>query len=95
MLDYKAESAGGEVVRIAPHHTSTDCSVCGHRQKMPLHKRRFDCGGYGVSLDRDVNASPNILKRGCLLAGWKMGQESALPGASEDVRHHAGPVAGP
>ncbi len=89
MLTYKAESAGGEVVRVAPHHTSADCSVCGHRQKMPLHKRQFDCGGCGVSLDRDVNASRNILKRGCLLAGWEMGQESALPGASENVRKDA------
>ncbi len=86
MLAYKAESAGGEVVRVAPHNTSTDCSVCGHRQKMPLHKRRFDCGGCGVSLDRDVNASRNILKQGYLLAGWEMGQESALPGAPENVR---------
>ena len=28
LLTYKAESAGEEVIRVVPHHTSTDCSVC-------------------------------------------------------------------
>ena len=35
-LTCKAESAGGEVVRVRPQHTSTDCHACGHRQSMPL-----------------------------------------------------------
>ena len=87
MLTYKAESAGGEVVRVNPHHTSTDCSVCGHRQKMPLNKRVFDCEGCGVSIDRDVNASRNILQRGIAQAGWAM-EPLAPPGASESVRNH-------
>ncbi|MYD76253.1 MAG: IS200/IS605 family element transposase accessory protein TnpB [Gammaproteobacteria bacterium] len=85
MLTYKAESAGGEVVRVDPKHTSTDCSVCGHRQKMPLEKRVFECGGCGVVMDRDANASRNILQRGLALAGWDM-RPLASPGASENVR---------
>ncbi len=65
-----------------------------HVYKMSLSKRQFDCGGCGVSLDRDVTASRNILRQACLLAGWEMGQESALPGASENVRHHVVALAG-
>ena len=91
MLTCKAESAGGEVVRVDPKHTGTDCSVCRHRQKMPLEKRMFECGGCGVVTDRDANASRNILRRGLALAGWDM-KPSASPGASGNVRrtHVAG-----
>ena len=91
MLADKAESAGREVVRIDPKHTGTDCSVCSHRQKMPLEKRVFECGGCGVVTDRDVNASRNILQRGLALAGWDM-KQVASPGASGNVRrtHVAG-----
>ena len=62
-LTYKAESAGGEVVRVSAKHTSTDCHACGHRQPMPLGAREFACGGCGVVTDRDVNAARNILRR--------------------------------
>ena len=83
-LTYKAESAGGGVVRVAPQHTTTDCHACGHRQPMPLSVREFACGGCGLVTDRDVNAARNILQRGAALAGWEIGSPSR-PGASEDV----------
>ncbi len=90
-LTFKAESAGGEVVRVRPQHTSTDCHACGHRQKMPLDVREFACGGCGLVTDRDVNAARNILRRGIALAGWEIGP-SGCPGASGDVlaSHAAG-----
>ncbi len=83
-LSYKAESAGGEVVRVDPRHTSTDCHACGHRQAMPLRVREFACEGCGLVTDRDVNAARNILQRGVALAGWEIGP-SGRPGASEDI----------
>ena len=83
-LSYKAESAGGGMVRVAPQHTSTDCHACGHRQAMPLHVREFVCGGCGLVTDRDVNAARNILQRGAALAGWEIGP-MGRPGASGDV----------
>ena len=83
-LAYKAESAGGQVVRVAPRHTSTDCHACGHRQSMPLRVREFRCGGCGLATDRDLNAARNILRRGISLAGGEIGS-SSRPGASEDV----------
>ena len=36
------------------------CSQCGHKQKMPLKKRIFDCERCGLSIDRDLNASINL-----------------------------------
>ncbi|MYA88679.1 MAG: IS200/IS605 family element transposase accessory protein TnpB [Boseongicola sp. SB0662_bin_57] len=83
-LTYKAESAGGEVVRVRPQHTSTDCHACGHRQPMPLDVREFACGGCDLVTDRDVNAARNVLRRGVALAGWEVGP-SGRPGASESV----------
>ncbi len=81
-LVYKAESAGGSVVRVDPKHTSTDCHACGHRQDMPLSAREFACGGCGLVTDRDVNAARNILQRGIALAGWDIGS-LGRPGASD------------
>ncbi len=83
-LSYKAASAGGEVLRVAPQHSSTDCHACGHRQAMPLSAREFVCIGCGLVTDRDVNAARNILQRGISLAGWEIDSPSR-PGASEDV----------
>ena len=64
ILEYKAWKAGVPYVRVNPRHTSTDCSVCGHRQAMLLHQRVFSCGRCGLELDRDVNAARNIGARG-------------------------------
>ena len=36
ILEYQAEKAGVPFVKVPPSNTSTDCSVCGHRQPMPL-----------------------------------------------------------
>ena len=83
MLTYKAESAGGEVIRVPPRHTSMDCSACGNRQPMPPGVRTFCCKGCGLVLDRDVNAARNILRRGIALAGWEI-EPKACPGASEN-----------
>ena len=88
-LTYKAESAGGGLVRIDPKRTSMTCHACGHVQSMPLCVREYRCGDCGLVTDRDVNAAKNILSRGIAAAGWDI--ESPLetaairPGAPEDV----------
>ncbi len=63
-LSAKAEEAGRQFVKIRPAYTSQDCSRCGHRQKMPLAERVYHCPCCLLSLDRDVNASLNILRLG-------------------------------
>ncbi len=59
-LSNKAEEAGRQFVKVNPAYTSQTCSTCGHRQKMPLSERVFDCPCCHVQLDRDLNAALNI-----------------------------------
>lgn len=63
MLGYKAESAGGSVTTVAPHHTSRECSGCGRHRDMPLGIRVYRCTACGLVMDRDVNAARNVLQR--------------------------------
>ena len=60
ILQSKAENAGRRFEKVPAAYTSQNCNVCGHRQKMPLKLRIFDCGNCGRSLDRDENAALNI-----------------------------------
>ncbi len=62
-LSYKAESAGMKVIEVDPRNTSKECSNCGNIQEMPLSKRIYACNKCGISIDRDINASINILNR--------------------------------
>ena len=63
LLSYKAESAGLSVVKVDARNTSKKCSNCGNIQEMPLSERTYACQRCGMSKDRDINASINILKR--------------------------------
>ncbi|HEY6284753.1 MAG TPA: transposase [Ktedonobacteraceae bacterium] len=58
----KAEEAGRTVVRVNPAYTSQTCSACRHRQEMPLSVRVYECPYCGLAIDRDHNASKNILE---------------------------------
>lgn len=64
LLSYKAACASRGFVAVNPAYTSQDCSSCGHRQKMPLSERVFNCPCCGTVLDRDHNAALNILRLG-------------------------------
>ena len=66
MLGYKAESAGGRLVKVRPHHTSQTCHACGWRPRESIGPgvRVYRCGGCGQQSDRDVNAAKNVLLRG-------------------------------
>ncbi|HLI09707.1 MAG TPA: transposase [Ktedonobacteraceae bacterium] len=56
----KAEEAGRTAIKVNPAYTSQTCSVCGHRQKMPLSERIFKCPCCHAQLARDLNAAYNI-----------------------------------
>lgn len=66
LLVYKAENAGGWVKQINPKNTTQKCSFCGHipEVKLTLEDRIYDCIKCGYSMDRDLNASLNILRAG-------------------------------
>ena len=63
-LSYKAVNAGKKVINVDPAYTSQTCSGCGHKKKMPVKERTYTCGKCGLTLDRDLNASFNILSVG-------------------------------
>ena len=63
-LSYKAESAGCEIVKINPRNTTKMCSRCSSIKKMELWDRTYKCEYCGLEIDRDYNASINILKLG-------------------------------
>ncbi|MGC8533889.1 MAG: RNA-guided endonuclease InsQ/TnpB family protein, partial [Candidatus Parvarchaeum sp.] len=62
-LSYKAESAGRILVKADPRDTTQTCSVCGKKntEHLDLSQRTFKCPYCGTELDRDYNASRNIL----------------------------------
>src|SRR6266704_3706815 len=63
-LDAKAEEAGRQFAKVNPAYTSQTCSRCGHRQKISLDVRVFNCPCCSSHLDRDLNAALNILALG-------------------------------
>jgi putative transposase len=72
----KAAEAGRQVVLVDPAHTSKTCSSCGALfSDLSLADRWVDCS-CGLSMDRDVNAARNILKR----AGHALWSESTANG---------------
>uniref|UniRef100_A0A6H2A252 Putative transposase n=1 Tax=viral metagenome TaxID=1070528 RepID=A0A6H2A252_9ZZZZ len=60
---YKAEEAGRQVVFVNPRNTSKMCSRCGQLVEKTLSDRIHHCS-CGLVLDRDHNASLNILRLG-------------------------------
>lgn len=67
MLTYKARWYGKTVTRIDRFYPSSQvCSVCGHKNPLvkDLSIREWICPVCGISHDRDINASTNILNEG-------------------------------
>lgn len=62
-LEYKAEEAGVQFEKVAPHYTSINCSHCGNPVPKTLKDRIHFCITCGTTLDRDHNAALNILKK--------------------------------
>jgi putative transposase len=63
-LSCKAEEAGRTVIKVAPHGTSQICSGCGEKVPKTLSVRTHRCPYCSLTMDRDLNASINILQAG-------------------------------
>lgn len=63
MLEYKAESAGVQVVKVEPRYTTQKCSQCGKIGKKLLSQRTHACT-CGLTIHRDGNSAFNILRLG-------------------------------
>ena len=88
-LDYKAASAGGQLVRVDPKYTTQRCSNCGGLPitKLTLKDRWYHCTHCGYGDDRDVNASKNVLLKGLALfdAGGAIPAVSATEKQNQDI----------
>ena len=61
-LKYKCNQYDIELRRVSRFYPSSQlCSQCQCQQKMPLYKRMYNCKQCGMKLDRDLNASINLV----------------------------------
>lgn len=63
MLEYKAKM----VVEVEPAYTSIVCSRCDNPVPKALAVRTHKCNKCGLEIDRDYNASLNILRQGLMM----------------------------
>ncbi|ELZ68604.1 transposase, IS605 OrfB family protein [Haloferax prahovense DSM 18310] len=63
-LEHHGEKNGCHVVQVDPRGTTTECAGCGVETRKPLWVRKHSCPSCGFELDRDWNASLNVLSRG-------------------------------
>ena len=67
MLSYKAESAGMMVYHVDLTNTTQECSSCHNikqgEERPTLNDSIYPCNACGLTIDRDENASINILNR--------------------------------
>ena len=86
-LTLKAEEAARCVVKVPPAYTTQACSQCGQRQNIPLSVRVYECPQCGLGIDRDHNASLNILAQA---VGRHGGVIPEAPGAAAVGSRHKG-----
>ncbi len=59
------EETGKKLIKVNPKNTSKTCSKCKKVKKsLTLSDRIFECENCGLKINRDYNASLNILERG-------------------------------
>ena len=64
ILEHHGEKNGCHVVGVDPRGTTKECASCGAETSKPLWVREHSCPACGFELDRDWNASLNVLSRG-------------------------------
>jgi putative transposase len=65
LIAWKAAGAARRYIAVTPAHTSQDCSGCGSRKvDLTLADRVYWCVCCGLVIDRDLNASRNLLAVG-------------------------------
>lgn len=66
MIKYKCELYGKKFIEVPQYYPSSQiCHVCDYRNKdLTTEEREWQCPNCGTILDRDLNASINILNYG-------------------------------
>ena len=78
MLSYKAAEAGKTTVAVNPYNTTQQCSRCLGLVPKSLGDRIHNCPHCDLSIDRDLNASLNILRLGLESVGAEKFHKSSL-----------------
>jgi putative transposase len=91
MLTYKAENAGSKVIFVDPTNTTKECHVCHNIQHLTLADRIYNCPKCGLSENRDLNASKNILARGTVgYTGTNASGDGIVPSKNEEIHIFCG-----
>lgn len=78
-LEYKTAWYGSKLCLVDRWFPSSQlCSSCGTKQSMPLSQRQYDCPSCNLSLDRDLNASINLLNYARIAQSCKPSDGSPL-----------------
>jgi putative transposase len=69
ILDHHGRKHGCHVLEVEPAETTRECASCGVTVEKPLWVREHSCPSCGFEVDRDYNASLNVLSRGLAKLG--------------------------
>lgn len=83
MTQYKAVRRNVLVAFVRPHHSSQECSFCGHTHPENRHGAVFVCQRCGHQQHADLNAATNIAARGVTLL--RSGELEKKPKATKRV----------
>ena len=66
MIKYKCELYGKTFIEVPRYYPSSQiCHICGYKNTdLTIKERNWQCPNCGAILDRDLNASINILNYG-------------------------------
>ena len=85
-LEYKTAWYGSSLLLVDRWFPSSQlCSGCGSKQSMPLNQRQYDCGKCNLSIDRDLNASINLLRYTRIAPPCKPGDGSVSQDTSQEL----------
>ena len=88
ILEAVAVKRGVRVVKVNPHGTTQNCSVCGTKVPKTLSIRLHECHKCGLQMDRDENAARNVLDRALNEVGLILSARGGL-GDTQPVKREA------
>ena len=89
-MEYKTAWYGSRLCLVDRWFPSSQlCSGCGNKQSMPLSQRQYDCSVCNLSIDRDLNASINLLNYARTAQPCKPSDGSPLPCPELGTELHA------
>ena len=84
ILEAVAVRCGKHFVKVNPHGTTVNCSGCGTKVPKTLSVRIHECPKCKLEMDRDENASLNILYKALTAVGLTVAAYRRLSGCTPD-----------